>query len=177
VAKAAPRIAIVHDWMVSPGGAEKVVLEMHKLWPEAPIYTAAYSPEKFPEFAEADIRPTWLNKIALAKKKHQLFSLPRAWAFKSLNLSEFDIVISSSSAESKYVRTGSKTLHICYCYTPFRYAWYEQDRAISEVAAPLRPLLRRELGRIDGIVTRMLKFAAPGRAKFANCREKISSYE
>jgi glycosyltransferase involved in cell wall biosynthesis len=122
-----PRIAIVHDWMVSPGGAEKVVLELHKLWPEAPIFTAAYSPEKFPEFADADVRPTWLNRIDLVKRKHQLFSLPRAWAFKSLNLSEYDIVISSSSAESKYVRTGPKTLHICYCYTPIRYYWSDYE--------------------------------------------------
>jgi glycosyltransferase involved in cell wall biosynthesis len=127
VAQEQPRIAIVHDWMVSPGGAEKVVLELHKLWPEAPIYTAAYSPEKFPEFAEADVRTTWLNRIDLAKRKHQLFSLPRAWAFKSLNLSDYDIVISSSSAESKYVRTGPKTLHICYCYTPIRYYWSDYD--------------------------------------------------
>jgi glycosyltransferase involved in cell wall biosynthesis len=127
VLKTAPRIAIVHDWMVSPGGAEKVVLELHKLWPEAPIYTAAYSPEKFPEFAEADVRTTWLNHIGLAKRKHQLFSLPRAWAFKSLNLSDYDIVISSSSAESKYVRTGPKTLHICYCYTPIRYYWSDYN--------------------------------------------------
>lgn len=122
-----PRVAIVHDWMVSPGGAEKVVLQLHKLWPDAPIYTAAYTPEKFPEFADADVRPTWLNRIDLAKRKHQLFSLPRAWAFKSLNLSAYDIVISSSSAESKYVRTGPDTLHICYCYTPIRYYWSDYE--------------------------------------------------
>jgi glycosyltransferase involved in cell wall biosynthesis len=153
----APRIAIVHDWMVSPGGAEKVVLELHKLWPEAPIYTAAYTPEKFPEFADADIRPTWLNKIALAKKKHQLFSLPRAWAFKSLDLSDYDIVISSSSAESKYIRTGPKTLHICYCYTPIRYYWsdYEWYRQhppfgkLNGLAKFLLPTLIGPLRRMD----------------------------
>ena len=100
---------------------------MHELWPEAPIYTAAYSPEKFPEFANADVRPTWLNKISLAKRKHQLFSIPRAWAFRGLDLSSYDLVISSCSAESKYVKAGPNTLHICYCYTPIRYYWSDYD--------------------------------------------------
>src|SRR5687768_9915756 len=102
MAKTGLKVAIVHDWMVSPGGGEKVVHSLHKIWPEAPIFTAAYTPEKFPEFAKADVRPTWLNKIPLAKKKHQLFSIPRAWSFKTLDLSGYDVVISSSSAESKY---------------------------------------------------------------------------
>src|SRR5690349_22717861 len=101
-----PRIALVHDWLVSPGGAEKVLLELHRMYAEAPIYTAAYVPEKFPEFAAADVRPSWLNRIGLAKRKHQLFPLARTWMFRSLDLSNYDVVISSCSAESKYVRTG-----------------------------------------------------------------------
>ena len=122
-----PRVAIVHDWMVSNGGAEKVVYALHELWPEAPIYTAAYDASKFPEFVGADIRPTWLNRIKLAKTKHQLFTIPRGLAFSMLNLSGYDIVISSSSAESKYVHTGSSTLHISYCHTPIRYYWSDYD--------------------------------------------------
>lgn len=121
------RIALVHDWMVSPGGAERVLYELHRIWPKAPIFTAAYVPEKFPEFAHADVRPTWLDKISLAKKKHQFFPILRGWAFKSLDLSGYDVVISSCSAESKYVRTGPKTLHICYCHTPIRYYWSDYD--------------------------------------------------
>jgi glycosyltransferase involved in cell wall biosynthesis len=157
MAKTAPRIAIVNDWMVSPGGGERVILELHKLWPEAPIYTAAYSPEKFPEFAEANVRPTWLNKIALAKRKHQLFTIPRAWAFKSLDLSDFDIVISSTSAEAKYVRTGPNTTHICYCYTPIRYYWSDYDwyrqhppfGKLNWLAKLILPLLIGPLRRMD----------------------------
>lgn len=121
------KLAIVHDWLVARGGAERVVATMHEMWPDAPIYTAAYNPNKFPEFAGANVRTTWLDKIALAKKKHQLFSIPRAYAFKGLDLSEYDVVISSCSAESKYVKTGPNTLHICYCYTPIRYYWSDYD--------------------------------------------------
>ncbi|QDU27961.1 GDP-mannose-dependent alpha-(1-6)-phosphatidylinositol monomannoside mannosyltransferase [Anatilimnocola aggregata] len=122
-----PRIALVHDWLVSPGGAEKVLLELHEMYPNAPIYTANYVPEKFPEFKNADIRPTWLDRISLAKRKHQLFSVFRAWAFRGLDLSDYDIVISSCSAESKYVKTGEQTLHICYCHTPVRYYWSDYE--------------------------------------------------
>ncbi len=121
------KIALVHDWMVSPGGAERVVYTWHTMWPEAPIYTAAFEPTKFPEFKNADVRPTWLDKIPLAKTKHQLFTIPRALAFRSLDLSEYDLVLSSCSAESKYVRTGAKTLHICYCHTPIRYYWSDYE--------------------------------------------------
>lgn len=122
-----PKVALVHDWMVSRGGAERVLYSMHELWPDAPIYTAAYDPSKFPEFANVDVRTTWLDRIKLAKTKHQLFSIPRAWAFKGLDLSDYDIVVSSCSAESKYVKTGPNTLHICYCYTPIRYYWSDYD--------------------------------------------------
>ncbi len=120
------KVAIVHDWLVSPGGAERVIEAMHEIWPDAPIYTAAYEPSKFPQFAGYDIRTTWLNRIGLAKRKHQLFSVARAFAFRGLDLSEYDVVISSSSAESKYVKTGGAT-HICYCYTPIRYYWSDYD--------------------------------------------------
>lgn len=122
-----PKIALVHDWMARRGGAERVLLALHELWPEAPIYTAIYNPQNFPEFTGADVRTTWLNRIKLAQTKHQLFSIPRAWAYQGLDLSDYDIVISSCSAESKYVRTGPNTLHICYCYTPIRYYWSDYD--------------------------------------------------
>ena len=122
-----PKIAIVHDWLVNPGGAEKVVMELHKLYPEAPIYTSAYNPEKFPEFAGAEVRTLWFDKIKLARTKQQFFSIPRALTYRSLDLSDYDIVISSASAEAKYVRTGKNTLHLCYCHTPIRYYWSDYD--------------------------------------------------
>ena len=146
-----PRLAIVHDWMTTPGGAERVVHALHRMWPTAPIYTASYVPERFPEFADADVRPLWLDRIGLAKRKHQLFSIPRAWAFRRLDLSPFDVVISSSSAEAKYVRTGSRTLHVSYCHTPIRYYWrdYEWYRQHPPFG-PLNPLVRAVLPLLIG---------------------------
>lgn len=124
---AKPRVALVNHWLVSPGGAERVVIELHKLWPEAPIYTAAYEPKKFPELAGADVRATWLDKVPFAKRKHQFFPILRALAFRSLDLSAYDIVITSDAAEAKMVKTGKATLHICYCHTPIRYLWVDYE--------------------------------------------------
>jgi glycosyltransferase involved in cell wall biosynthesis len=124
---AKPRIALVHDWMVSPGGAERLLYSLHQLWPDAPIYTTAYRPEKFPEFSDADVRPIWLDKIPLMRTKHQFFPPARAFAWNVKRLSGYDIVISSSTAEAKYVRAGHNTLHICYCHTPVRYYWSDYD--------------------------------------------------
>ncbi len=122
-----PRIAIVHDWMVKVGGGEKVLYQLHLLYPDAPIYTTAYVPELFPEFKDADVRTTWMDRFKLTKYQHQFFPPLRALTYALMDLSEFDIVISSSTAESKYVNTGKHTLHICYCHTPIRYYWSDYD--------------------------------------------------
>lgn len=143
-----PKVAIVHDWLVSPGGAEKVVYELHQLWPDAPIFTAAYTPTKFPEFAEADVRPTWLDRVPLAKTKHQFFPVLRGLAFRMLDLSDYDVVISSCSAESKYVKTGPRTLHVCYCHTPVRYYWSDYDWYLAHPP----------FGALNGVARIALKF-------------------
>jgi len=122
-----PKVAITHHWLTSPGGAEKVLYELHRMYPEAPIYTTAYIPEKFPEFKGADIRTTFLNWIPLLRRKHQLFPIFLGLPFKTLNLSQYDLVISNCAAEAKYVRTNDNQLHICYCHTPVRYYWSDYE--------------------------------------------------
>jgi glycosyltransferase involved in cell wall biosynthesis len=124
-----PKIAIVHDWLTNMGGAEKVVLALAEAFPGAPIYTSTYVPEKLPEFAHLDIRTTNLQKLpGLLKKLHKFFPMQRVRAFRDLDLSEFDIIISSSSAEAKQVRkTRKDQIHICYCHTPIRYYWSHYD--------------------------------------------------
>jgi glycosyltransferase involved in cell wall biosynthesis len=124
---AAPRIAITHHWLTSRGGAEKVLFELHQMFPDSPIYTTAYNRRLFPEFANAQIRTTFLDKIPFVRTKHQLFPVFLGTPFKTLNMSAYDIVISSCAAEAKYVRTGPNTLHICYCHTPVRYYWTDYE--------------------------------------------------
>lgn len=127
--QSAPKIAIVHDWLTTMGGAERVVLAMHEAFPEAPIYTSVYEPSKVPLFNDLDIRTTWLQKLPRPiRNLHKFFPVLRIKAFRDLDLSDFDIILSSSSAESKQVRkTREDQVHICYSHTPIRYYWSHYD--------------------------------------------------
>ena len=143
---AAPKIAIVHDWLTVSGGAEVVVAELHKLFPKAPIYTSVYNPVALPGLKNLDIRTTYLQDKLPAKLryKHVLWPTLRAKAFRKLDLSEFDIIISSSSAEAKAVRkTRPDQVHIAYIHTPIRYYWshYEEFRKQFNFG-PLTPFIR-----------------------------------
>lgn len=121
-----PRVALVCDWLTGIGGAERVVLELHKMFPNAPIYTSQY--DNNPKvwfgdnwFKDADVRTTWLQKLPKSLKK--FLPVLRAWTFSRLDLSDYDLVISASGAEAKAVKTGPATTHICYCFTPTHYYW------------------------------------------------------
>jgi glycosyltransferase involved in cell wall biosynthesis len=124
-----PRIAIVHDWLTNMGGAENVVLALLEAFPGAPVFTSTYDPKVMPKFKHADIRTTYLQNLpGPLRKLHKFFPMLRVHAFKKLDLSEFDIIISSSSAEAKQVqKTRSNQVHICYCHTPIRYYWSHYD--------------------------------------------------
>jgi glycosyltransferase involved in cell wall biosynthesis len=117
------RVALVHDWLTNFAGAERVLVSLHELFPQAPIYTSVYCPEEFPQLAGADVRTSFLQKMPFARSRHQVFPLLRTVAFERFDLSDYDVVISSSHAEGKGVITPPQTLHICYCYTPIRYYW------------------------------------------------------
>lgn len=118
-----PKIALVADWLTNLSGAEKVIEVLWKHFGKPPIYTTIFNPKKTGIFKEADVRTSFLNKYPCAKRKHQLFLpwMPRA--VESLNLDEYDMVISSSHSCAKGVITKPDTIHICYCHTPTRYAW------------------------------------------------------
>ncbi len=116
-------IAIVCDWLTNLAGAERVVLAFHEIFPDAPIYTSVFIPEEFPQLAQARVETSFIQKIPVLKKKHQAFPLLRTIVFERFDLSGYDVVLSSSHAESKGVITGTNTLHICFCHTPIRYYW------------------------------------------------------
>ncbi|MGC1177230.1 MAG: glycosyltransferase [Candidatus Saccharimonadales bacterium] len=131
------KVAIVCDWLTGIGGAERVVLELHKLYPDAPIYTSQYDPDalewfKFKGFGkekDIDVRTTWLQKLPKSLKK--FLPLLRAWTFSRLDLSEYDLVLSSSGAEAKGVKTGPDTVHISYCHSPTHYYWARYDEYLE----------------------------------------------
>lgn len=116
------KIAIVADWLTGRGGAERVVLALAELFPQADIFTSVYKSEIFPELANRKIITSFLQRMPLGKK-HQLWPQLRPLAFELLDLDNYDVVISSASAEAKGVLTKPETLHLCYCHTPTRYYW------------------------------------------------------
>lgn len=153
-----PRIAIVCDWLTNMGGAEHLVYSLHKAFPDAPIYTSVFSPEKCPIFKDLDVRTTYLQRLPRKlRERHQLFSLLRTSAFRSLDLKAYDVVISSASAEAKSIRVRKDATHICYCHTPTRYYWshYEEYKkepgfgALNPIAKLILPLFVRVMRRRD----------------------------
>lgn len=142
----APKIAIVTDWLTNMGGAEPVVLAAHRLFPDAPIYTSVYDADKMPAFAECDVRTTYLQEKLpkFLRYRHQLWPVLRAFAFRKLDLSDFDIILSFSSAEAKAVpKTRPGQVHIAYIHTPIRYYWSHYEEFKREFNfGPLTPFIR-----------------------------------
>lgn len=118
------KIAIVHDYLNQSGGAERVVAAMHRLYPEAPIFTtiadAAVVNELMPG---ADVRTSWMQRLPGIERHFRKYFLFYPHAIESLDLSGYDVVLSSSSAYAKGARTRPGAVHICYCHTPMRFAW------------------------------------------------------
>jgi glycosyltransferase involved in cell wall biosynthesis len=154
------KVAIVCDWLTGIGGAERVVLELHKLYPEAPIYTSQYDPGGIDWFEDADVRTTWLQ--TLPKRLKKFLPLLRAWTFSRMDLSEYDLVISSSGAEAKGVKTGKNTTHICYCHSPTHYYWIRHDEYLERPGFPfgLNWLARLGLKLLAGPLKRWDRHAA-----------------
>lgn len=133
-ARANLRVAIVCDWLTGIGGAERVILELHRLFPKAPIYTSQYDPSAIDWFKKADVRTTWLQKIPKQFKK--FMPLLRVLTFSRLDLSDYDLVISSTGAEAKGVKTGPKTVHISYVHAPTHYYWSRYEDYLKHPGFP-----------------------------------------
>jgi glycosyltransferase involved in cell wall biosynthesis len=128
------QVALVHDFLNQYGGAERVLLTLHELYPAAPIYTLLYDPKKMRgKFKNADIRPSFLQKFPKLLKKRQKYLLPfLPTAPETFNLRDYDLVISSSGAWSKGIIVKPKTIHICYCHSPMRFAWDWNEKYLGE---------------------------------------------
>jgi glycosyltransferase involved in cell wall biosynthesis len=143
------KIAIVCDWLTVFAGAERVVLEMHQLFPDAPIYTSVYNKNGCKVFAEADVRESFLKWIPGARSFHRVLLPLMPLAFETMNLDEYDLVISSSHSAAKGIVTRPETLHVSYCHSPMRYVWDQshgyqnQFSSFSPLGFVYRPLLHR----------------------------------
>ena len=121
-------VALVHDYLNQYGGAERVLEALHDLYPSAPVYTSVYSPQRMPEhYHDWKIRTSFMQRLPKVEQLHQLYLPLYPVAFEKFDLSEYKIVLSSSSAFAKGVITEANALHVCYCHTPMRFAWNYHD--------------------------------------------------
>ncbi len=142
------KLAITHDWLKNISGSERVLIELHKIYPEAPIYTLFYD-KKFVRkwLPKAEIRTSFLQNIPLISKFYLMFAWLMPTAIESLDLSEFDTAISSSAIFSKGLVLKPSTKHFCYCYSPTRMLWdwqfeYSKNKSNSFYNLFYRHLLR-----------------------------------
>lgn len=157
-------IALVCDWLTTPGGAEKVLLELHRMYPNAPIYTSQYRPKKITWFQDANVKTGWLQFLPACFRR--ILGPLRQLYFSHLDLTEYDLVISVTGAEAKSVKARK---HLCYCHVPTQYYWQMYDKYIKDpgfgifdpfvrfffklLVKPLRRLDYRAAQRPDQFVT------------------------
>jgi glycosyltransferase involved in cell wall biosynthesis len=128
------RVAIVHDWLVVNAGAEKVLEQMVRLYPEADLFSVVdFLPAGQRRFIlDKAVTTTFIQKLPLARSKYRQYLPLMPLAVESLDLSGYDLVISSSHAVAKGVLTGADQLHLCMCYSPVRFAWDLQHIYLRE---------------------------------------------
>lgn len=176
------KVALAHDYLKEFGGAERVLEALHEIFPNAPVYTAYYNPESLGEngkrFATWDIRTSWFQKFPFANYLLSPFRLFAPLMFESFDLSEYDLVISSSSAAylAKAVITKPETLHISYIHTPPRFL-YGYVTSFNYKKNPIT----RILGEIANHFLRIYDFEVSQRpdilvANSKNIKERIKKF-
>ena len=118
------KTAFLHYWLVNMRGGENVLAEFCKLYPDADIYTHAYNHEKMePPITEHTVYETFIGKLPGARINCQKYLPLMPRALSKLDLSQYDLILSSESGPAKGIRKSPHTTHICYCHTPMRYLW------------------------------------------------------
>jgi glycosyltransferase involved in cell wall biosynthesis len=143
------RLTLAHDYLLVMRGAERTFAAMADLYPQAPIFTLLYDEEGTGgRFAGRAITTSPLQRLGVGQGSFRRLLPLYPWAAGRLRPRDCEVVLTSSSAFAQGLRPPAGAVHICYCHAPFRYAWYEEERALAEAPAPLRPLLRRQLRRL-----------------------------
>lgn len=135
------RIALVYDRVNKWGGAERVLLTLHEIFPDAVLYTSLYNPNSAKWARVFDVHPSLINRIKILRTKHEWLALFMPIVFESHDFSNYDLVISVTSESAKGVLTGVNTKHICLCLTPTRYLW-SHERVYFD------GLFKRSIGKI-----------------------------
>src|SRR5712692_4615424 len=118
-----PKIAIVHDYFTQLGGAERVAEQFFAMLPGSHVYSTVALPNMLPHGIPAEkMRTSWMQSLPKMEKYHRFYFVLYPLGVKSLDLSDYDLVITSSSGYAKGVNTRPDAIHVCYCHTPMRWA-------------------------------------------------------
>lgn len=127
------RIALVHDYFVQMGGAERVAEAMHESFPSAPMYTTVALPQSLPQrLRMADIRTSPLQHLPSIERRFRHYFMLYPFAVENFDLSQYDLIFSSSSGYAKGVHRRRNAIHVCYCHTPMRWVWRYDDYVARE---------------------------------------------
>ena len=148
------RIALVHDYFVQMGGAERVAEAMHESFPSSPMYTTVALPHSLPHRLRlADIRTSPLQHLPAIERRFRHYFMLYPFAVENFDLSQYDLIFSSSSGYAKGVRRRRNAIHVCYCHTPMRWVWRYDDYVARErfgrVARGMLPMMLWPLKQWD----------------------------
>lgn len=140
------RVALIHDWLTTIGGAEKVLESLAKTFP-SDLFTLVRNQKNLvgTPFEEMSVKTSFIDRLPRAKKKYRSYLPLFPIAIEQFDLSGYDLVISSSHSIAKGVLTHADQMHICYCHTPMRYAWdlYQQYLRESQLKSGLKGVLAK----------------------------------
>lgn len=144
------KVALLHDYLNQYGGAERVLEELMRTFPDAPIYTLLYKPDSLPDSFQSklqkrEIRTSSLNKAPFAAQKHKYYLWALPYSIEQWNFDDFDLLVSDSHSFAKGAISAPQTTHISYCHTPLRYAWdltsqYQKDYPYPSWVKKLLPV-------------------------------------
>ncbi|MGO9960655.1 MAG: glycosyltransferase [Solirubrobacteraceae bacterium] len=139
-----PRVALVHDFLLDVRGAERVFIELCRMWPQAPIYTAVYDEQGTEgRFAGRTVHSSFLQRLRPSARTFRVLLPLYPSAIESFDLSSYDLVVSSSSAWAHAILCDEHTVHVSYCHNPFRYAWNDRDHTLARARNPVSRVFLR----------------------------------
>jgi len=140
------KTALVHDYLNQAGGAERVVGSLHEMYPASPIFTSFYDRKRMPEiFRSMDIRTSFMQHLPFIVVLFKRYLPLYPFAFESFDLSDYDLIVSSSAAWGKGVKKRNGATHICYCHSPMRFVWMRDKYLEKEKFGFLKKIILHPL--------------------------------
>ncbi|PSL18466.1 glycosyltransferase [Shimia abyssi] len=143
------RVAIVHYWLVGMRGGEKVLETLCRMFPQAVIFTHVYAPDQMSDLINShEVRTTKISNLPMARSMYQKYLPLMPNALAKLDLTDFDLIISSESGPAKGVKTRADAVHLCYCHSPMRYIWDQYDVYRQQAGLITRTVMPALVGKL-----------------------------